>query len=64
MHELFFISSEVREMIVRGESEQVLTRQAEKEGMETIVNNSFKKVKSGMITIEECLSLIYDVDEI
>ncbi len=64
VHELLFISSVIREMIVRGDSEQELTKQAHKEGMETIVGNAFKKVKLGAITIEECLSLIYDVDEI
>ena len=44
VHELFFITATVRDMIARGETEAELSRQANRDGMETIVQNAFTKV--------------------
>ncbi|MGE0432649.1 MAG: GspE/PulE family protein [Planctomycetota bacterium] len=63
-HELYFVGSIQRDMIAAGATEQELAAQAKKDGMQTIVENAFLKVRRGEINVDECLALFYDDDDV
>ncbi len=53
--ELLPISDKIRELIMKGSDSTVIKEQAMKEGMKTLLEDGFEKVKEGLTTIDEIL---------
>lgn len=62
IHEILMVTKTIREMIVNLESTDRIKRQAEKEGMKTILDQGLELVRQGITTIEEIVSLLYGID--
>ncbi|MCA8945833.1 MAG: Flp pilus assembly complex ATPase component TadA, partial [Planctomycetes bacterium] len=57
VNELFEPSDEVREMISHGIEEMKLVEAARADGMKFLIDNAWRKLKAGVTTVEEVLSL-------
>lgn len=57
VNELFEPSDEVREMISHGIEEMKLVEVAKADGMKFLIDNAWRKLKAGVTTVEEVLSL-------
>ncbi|MEZ5992911.1 MAG: ATPase, T2SS/T4P/T4SS family [Planctomycetota bacterium] len=57
VNELFEPSDEVREMISHGIEEMKLVEAAKANGMQFLIDNAWRKLKAGVTTVEEVLSL-------
>ncbi len=55
LYEIMPISSDLRNMILKGGSSDVIAEQAIKEGMETLRDDGVDKIKKGVTTIEELM---------
>jgi type IV pilus assembly protein PilB len=57
VNELFEPNDEVRGLITQGASEHALEEAARKAGMQVLIDNAWRKLKAGVTTVEEVLSL-------
>ena len=55
IHELFTPSGDVLELITKGYTDKELRKRAISEGMSTLLQDGFEKVKAGITTVEEIL---------
>ena len=58
LHEIMFMSSEIKEMIVQNRSELELARAAERAGMVTLLMDGLNKASRGLTTLDEVLRVI------
>ncbi|KAA3660908.1 MAG: type II/IV secretion system protein [Calditrichaeota bacterium] len=61
LFEMLTFNNALRDLVLSGESQDVLRRKAEEMGMETLLRNGIKKVRSGMTTIDEVLRVTSEV---
>ena len=57
VNELFEPNDEIRELIARGIEEHKLEEAAKNHGMQFLIDNAWRKLKAGVTTVEEVLSL-------
>jgi type II secretory ATPase GspE/PulE/Tfp pilus assembly ATPase PilB-like protein len=57
VNELFEPNDEIRELITQGAGEHALEEAARKAGMQVLIDNAWRKLKAGVTTVEEVLSL-------
>lgn len=57
LFEVMVITSEIAELIIQKADTKVITRQAEKDGMETLLQDGIEKIKEGKTTISEVLAV-------
>ncbi len=55
LYEIMPISPQLRSMIIKGASSDVISKQAIKEGMQTLREDGFEKIKNGVTTVEELM---------
>jgi len=58
VYEFFRITAEVKELVIENASEGDLKGKAHELGMESLLENGMKKVREGLITIEEVLRIV------
>jgi len=58
MHEVLKVSSTIREMIIKGSSQDDIEAQAKKEGMMTMIEDGIFQAVLGMTTIEEVFRVV------
>lgn len=58
IHEILTISPAIKDLIIKGEQEDVIEDQAKKEGMLTMIEDGIFKAVQGVTTIEEVLRVI------
>lgn len=58
IHEILPITSEVRELILKGSAAEDIEEQAQKEGMLTMIEDGIFKAAAGITTIEEVLRVV------
>jgi len=63
IHEILMVSKTIREMIVSSQPTDRIKAQARQEGMKTIFEQGLDLVKKGITTLEEILSLKYELFE-
>ena len=56
--ELLIMTDELRSLIIKNPKFQEIKHQAVNDGMQTLVQDAFKKIENGLITIEEFLRVI------
>ncbi|MCA9735461.1 MAG: type II/IV secretion system protein [Deferribacteres bacterium] len=61
LFELLTFENELRDLVLSGESQDSLRHKAEELGMETLLRNGLKKVRSGMTTVEEVMRVTSEV---
>ena len=61
VHELLSITEEMRDLIISNPSITALRQQALQTGMVTLAHDGFRKVREGITTIEEVLSIVGDL---
>ena len=60
IYEVLVITEEIKEMIVKGDTDDKIQKQAQKQGMLTMVEDGFIKAAQGMTSIEEVLRVIIE----
>ena len=64
IHEIFVVSPNTRQMVIRSEASMKIKKEAVKEGMLTLRMDGLQKVKLGMTTVEEVMRITQtDVEE-
>jgi type IV pilus assembly protein PilB len=63
VHELLIISDELRDVIINNPSVSAIRQIAQRDGMITLRQDGFRKVREGLTTIEEILHIAGDVHE-
>jgi len=58
IHEILKVTSSIKEMIIRGNSQDEIENQAKKEGMMTMIEDGVFKAVSGQTTLEEVLRVV------
>ncbi|MEI7480067.1 MAG: hypothetical protein WCJ59_00365, partial [bacterium] len=56
--EVLKITPTIRELIIKGETSQVIEEQAKKDGMMTMIEDGIFKCVTGVTTIEEVLRVV------
>ncbi len=58
VYEFFLLYKEIKEMIISDASEDEMRQKGQELGMESLLQNSLKKVKEGLTTIDEVLRIV------
>jgi type IV pilus assembly protein PilB len=63
VHELFEPDADLREMITQNVEERLIENAAKERGMQGLIENAWVKLKSGITTVEEVLSLGFQTSD-
>ena len=63
LFEIFRLNDELHELILKRESTRTLTQAARKQGMRTLGQSGWEKVKAGHTTLEEVLRVVTVVEK-
>lgn len=58
IYELFFLSNEIKELVIKDAPEEAMRQKGYELGMESVLQSGLKKVKEGLTTIEEVLRVL------
>ena len=58
IHEVFKVSSTIKELIIKGETSDAIERQAKQEGMMSMLEDGVFKAVQGITTLEEVLRVV------
>ena len=61
-HEILIVSDEIRDLIIKGESESKIVQIARKNGMRSMMEDALEKLAYGMTTVEEIERSLFTID--